>query len=295
MNWQQLSFVMPGEISGAATEFLESLDSQAVTSKPVDSDDEFDLAEPTIRTWKNTQLVALFDENQNLSEVYDGLFNIFGLTRTDIDFCIIENQDWERVWLKGFKPIRINDELWICPSWCDIPKTASTVITLDPGLAFGTGTHPTTFLCLQALANNSLQDRTVLDVGCGSGILAIGALKLGASHAVATDIDPKAITATRNNATTNQVDNELKVLNADEAEVLISRDKQQFDIVVANILADALVNLKPMLLSALRPNGTLLLSGILDHQSSLILKSFSELTFETFQQDEWIALMGTRN
>ena len=89
MNWQQLSFVMPGEISGAATEFLESLDSQAVTSKPVDSDDEFDLAEPTIRTWKNTQLVALFDENQNLSEVYDGLFNIFGLTKTDIDFCII--------------------------------------------------------------------------------------------------------------------------------------------------------------------------------------------------------------
>ena len=293
MNWQELSFVLPGEISGAATELLESLECQAVSSEPVDSDDEFDLAEPTIRTWKHTRLIALFEENHNLSSIYESLLSIFSITKNDITYRLVEDQDWERAWLDGFKPIPINPNFWVCPSWCEIPTEAKTIITLDPGLAFGTGTHPTTFLCLQELAKKELHHKTLLDFGCGSGILAIGALKLGAQHAVATDIDPKAISATIDNATANDVSEHLQVINANDIEEMIQTESVQFDIVVANILADALIKLKPILLKALKPNGILLLSGILDHQAPSVYESFSEISLQTVQQDEWVALIGS--
>jgi ribosomal protein L11 methyltransferase len=206
----------------------------------------------------------------------------------------LKDRDWDREWLKDFGPMQFGSRLWICPG-DSRPNTADAVVVrLDPGLAFGTGTHPTTALCLEWLDGLDLQNSTVLDYGCGSGVLAIAALRLGGAHAVAMDIDPQALIATRNNAARNSVSDRLTVLKS-AAEVTGT-----FDVVVANILAGPLVQMAESISSHVADGCMLALSGILSGQIDDVLSAYQPwITFDEpvlGQQggQTWVRLTGRR-
>jgi ribosomal protein L11 methyltransferase len=187
--------------------------------------------------------------------------------------------------------MQFGERVWICPSWCDIPEPGAVNIMLDPGLAFGTGTHPTTSLCLQWLDKADVEGKTVVDFGCGSGILAIAALKLGASKVIAIDIDPQALLATRDNAQRNNVADRLDVyLPADQPDC-------QVDLVLANILAGPLKELSDIISSYCKTNGKLVMSGILEEQAELVIAQYSTLfTFDPIAlEGEWVRLSATKN
>jgi ribosomal protein L11 methyltransferase len=204
---------------------------------------------------------------------------------------LIEDQDWERSWMDNFQPMRFGQRLWIVPSWHAAPEPDAVNLLLDPGLAFGTGTHPTTALCLEWLDAQTLQDCTVLDFGCGSGILAIAALLLGAGLAIGTDIDPQALEASRDNASRNGIEparfplylpGELPGVRA--------------DVLVANILAGPLVELAPRLAELLGPGGRLALSGILAEQAEAVRAAYSKdfMLEPTAEKDGWVRISGIR-
>ena len=221
-------------------------------------------------------------------------------TTFQIDRCpehsveTLADRAWEREWLKDFGPMQFGQRLWVLPGDAAAPDDAVTV-RLDPGLAFGTGTHPTTALCLEWLDGLELDGRTVLDYGCGSGILAIAALKLGAASAVAMDIDPQAVSATRDNAANNGVADRLEVVGSDAA---ISG---RFDVVVANILAGPLVELADSVTARLSNAGDLALSGILSEQVEEIVSAYSKHTdldppsYREAGGQNWVRLAGKRS
>ena len=198
----------------------------------------------------------------------------------------VEDQDWVRLTQSQFQPVAIADALWIVPSWHEPPDTSAPIIRLDPGLAFGTGTHPTTRLCLEWLARQSLQGRSVLDYGCGSGILDIAAGKFGAARVVGVDIDPDAVQATAANAAENNV--------AMRAGLPDAVAHARFDVVVANILSAPLKLLAPAIAAHLQPDGDLVLSGILERQAQELIAAYAP--YATLQVDQscegWVCLAG---
>lgn len=207
----------------------------------------------------------------------------------------LEDQVWERVWLDQFHPMRFGRRLWVCPDGQRPPADElgdgePVVVDLDPGLAFGTGTHPTTALCLAWLDGIDLAGRTAIDFGCGSGILAVAALKLGATHAVAIDHDPQALIATRDNAAKNGVAERVEVLGSD------APPPKPAEIVLANILAGTLIELAPLISPLVLPGGWLVLSGILDHQADAVAAAYlGEFEMEPAAiQEGWARLAGRR-
>jgi ribosomal protein L11 methyltransferase len=205
----------------------------------------------------------------------------------------IAEQDWVRAGLAGLTRVHCGGKLWIVPSWEALPDVAGGVfVHLDPGLAFGTGTHPTTAMCLAALADAPPRGKRVLDYGCGSGILAIAAMKLGAAHALAVDIDPQALQATRSNAARNGInDAELETTLPD-----VEPPAASFDLVLANILAAPLVDLAPALARSARPGAKLLLAGLLDWQAETVIAAYRDdfdIGIEA-QRDGWVLLAGQR-
>ncbi len=288
--WQQIEFDLGGDLADAADQLLESLGAQAVSHQPAGGEDRFDLAEPTMANWGTTRVCALFDGAVDPTPVVAAITGVFPVARSDIVLERFRDRDWERCWLEHFHPLQVTANLWIRPSWCDPPAPDAVNITLDPGLAFGTGTHATTFLCLQHLASMDLRDHRVLDYGCGSGILAIGALLLGAKRAVATDIDPRALDATRRNAEANGVADRLEVVDEAAMQAMGRSRSGAFDVVVANILADALVALSARLTDALRPGGILILSGILANQQHRVARAFPDHRFTVSPRQEWILM-----
>lgn len=202
----------------------------------------------------------------------------------------LAEQDWTRAWLADFKPMRFGRRLWVVPSAYAPPEPDAVNLLLDPGLAFGTGTHPTTALCLRWLDGLSLAGIDVLDYGCGSGILAIAALKLGATCAHGVDNDPQALTAARDNALQNQVANRLALYTPEQLPTA------RYPVIVANILANPLVNLAPRFAELCAPGGQLALSGILADQETLVRNAYAPFfTLEPIQQqDEWLLMTGTR-
>ena len=202
----------------------------------------------------------------------------------------LEDRDWERAWMDQYRPMRFGNRLWIRPSGFEVDQPDAVIVDLDPGLAFGTGTHPTTALCLEWLDGQDLHGRTLVDFGCGSGVLAIAALRLGASGATAFDHDPQALTATRENAARNGVLDRLIVAADPPAGTAPA------DFVVANILANVLVALAPRISAMVRPGGRLALSGILAGQDQAVAAAYAEwVDFETTtSREEWVLLRGTR-
>jgi len=291
MPWLQAHLEVEKSRAPLVELLFEQLGALSVTL--VDARDEPMLEPPpgAMPLWRDTRVTGLFDGNTDadhlrarIDEVLDKE-NSHGLTLE-----ILEDQAWERAWLDYFQPMRFGDNLWICPTGRELDQPDATVIHLDPGLAFGTGTHPTTALCLEWLDGADLQGKTIIDFGCGSGILAIAALKRGAARAVAVDHDPQALTATRGNARRNGVLERLETLSPEEFQPL------RADLVLANILANVLIELAPLIKSLVRPGGDLVLSGILHHQAEDVARAYrSDIELQPpAQQDEWIRLEGRR-
>jgi ribosomal protein L11 methyltransferase len=203
----------------------------------------------------------------------------------------LADQDWERAWMDRFGPMRFGDRLWICPSTMEPPAQSQVVVTLDPGLAFGTGTHATTALCLEALDTIDLGGASVLDYGCGSGVLAIAAIKLGALRAVGVDIDPQAWIATGDNADLNGVSDRVEMMQPDDLEEGV------FDVLVANILAGPLIDLANSLCQLVRPGGQLILSGILAEQREMVENAYRSQcgVIDFIERDGWICLRTHRS
>ncbi len=241
--------------------------------------------------WADTCITGLFPDNLNLDLLRQDIlesFDLGELPRHRVED--LEDRVWEREWLKGFKPMKFGRRLWVSPHGHSGPFDDDVVIRLDPGLAFGTGTHPTTALCLAWLDSLDLHSRHLLDMGCGSGILAIAALLLGAETATAMDIDSQAITATASNAAANHVADSLTTtLNYEECAGC-------FDVVVANILAGPLVELAPDLSAKVSGGGMIALSGILEEQADAVRTAYEpwiELGTPVVD-DGWVLLTGTR-
>lgn len=244
------------------------------------------------RLWGNTDVVGLFDAETDMSVIVEALI-ISRLVTPDFAYKIeqIEDKDWEREWMDNFHPMQFGKRLWICPSWREVPDPNAVNVMLDPGLAFGTGTHPTTALCLQWLDSLDLEGKTVIDFGCGSGILAIAALKLGAKRAIGIDIDPQAILASTNNAEANGV--------ADRLELFLAKDQPkdlQADVVVANILAGPLKELAPNIITLVKPQGDLGLSGILATQAESVCEAYAhDFNLDpVVEKEEWCRITGVK-
>jgi ribosomal protein L11 methyltransferase len=241
--------------------------------------------------WPTCRLTALFSSSESINNVLRE-FASAGRTVPPYETRVIEDLDWVRATQAQFAPQRISDRLWIVPSWCKPPVEGAINLILDPGLAFGTGSHPTTRLCLRWLERELESGETVLDYGCGSGILAIAADRLGASTVVGTDIDPQALMASRANAERNG-----STATFVPPEQLASAHAGDFDVVVANILANPLTLLAPVLARKVRDDGRLVLSGILEPQAEAVMTAyrrwFNIAVYEI--EDGWLALAGKRD
>lgn len=239
--------------------------------------------------WGQTRLTGLYAAGSDMDAVLEQ-FPASMLAHTNYRVEILEDKDWEREWMQHYQPLQYAPGLWICPNWMEAPDPDAVTIMLDPGLAFGTGTHPTTAMCLQQLSTLDLSGCQVTDFGCGSGVLAIGALLLGAHSALAVDTEPQALVATRNNAKYNNIaDNKLAVCLPGAL-----RGDEQADLVVANILAGPLCELAPQLCRQLGPGGTIILSGILLEQVEMLKKSYDIELHVAAEKDGWVALRGER-
>lgn len=207
---------------------------------------------------------------------------------------ILEDKDWEREWMQHYQPLCVGERLWVCPSWLEPPEPEAVNLRLDPGLAFGTGTHPTTELCLRQLDGMNVEDQRIVDYGCGSGILAIATLLLGAKRALGVDNDPQALVASRNNAALNGLDDDTLTTTL-PGDKLITHWHSQADVVIANILAGPLMSLSPILLELLRPKGTLLLAGLLQNQAEALCEHYRQagVTLSPVAEKEgWVCLRG---
>jgi ribosomal protein L11 methyltransferase len=218
--------------------------------------------------WPAVRLRALFPVGVDPQATAAALASELGIATGAVALEFVADRAWEREWLKDFRPMRFGRRLWVCPAGRRPDGPAPVVLALDPGLAFGTGTHPTTALCLEWLDAAIAGGERVLDYGCGSGILALAALKLGAEEAAALDIDPQALVATRENAAKNGLSQRVAV--AESADALVGR----FDVVLANILSGPLVTLAPALAARTRAGGALLLAGMLERQADEVARAY---------------------
>ena len=242
--------------------------------------------------WQDTRITGLFDGNTDADHLRARIDEVLEEENSrSLTLEILEDQAWERAWLEHFQPMRFGDKLWICPTGRELNQPDATVIHLDPGLAFGTGTHPTTALCLDWIDAANLKGKTVIDFGCGSGILAIAALKRGAGQAIAVDHDPQALVATRSNAERNQVDERLVTLAATDFH------PREADVVLVNILANVLIDLAPLIRALVAPGGELVLSGILRHQAQEVARAYqSAISMQPpVILDDWVRLQGVRS
>ena len=242
--------------------------------------------------WPVARLTALFPTEVDVACALAKAGDDLGWASPAHEMIAIAEQDWVRATQAQFSPLHIHDRLWIVPSWCEPPEPSAINVTLDPGLAFGTGSHPTTRLCLEWLARELPPDANVLDYGCGSGILAIAAAKLGARHVTGVDVDVPAIDAARANAAVNRVAATFALPDALDAGAAGT-----FDVVVANILANPLILLAPALAARTRAGGRIVLSGVLADQAAQVAVAYAPwfmMKLWKSGEDGWIALEGWR-
>lgn len=289
MAWIQLKLGVSAEQAAAAGEACLAQGAVAVTWQDAQDTPVFEPLPGETRLWGQTELVALYPEGSDLTVVVTALEAVLAPgQRLNLLVEHLADRAWEREALAHWAPQRFGERLWISPSWQTVADPAAITVLLDPGLAFGTGSHPTTALCLAWLATHPLKEKRVVDFGCGSGILAIAALKLGALSALGIDQEPQALQASRDNAERNGVADRLLLLAAEAPPAEFSAD-----VVLANILAEPLKQLAPQIARLVRPGGHLVLSGILNDQVEAVLAAYKphHFTFDPIQQqEEWCCL-----
>jgi len=290
MAYFELSFEL-GELDPEAAE-TACLEAGALCVTFCDASDE-PVLEPRpgeMPLWRQTRLQALYDAQRADAALIAALAAAIGIEPARLTARAVADRVWEREWLRDFHAMRFGRRLWICPRHESVADPEAVVLRLDPGLAFGTGTHPSTAMCLEWLDGAALSGSAVVDYGCGAGVLAIAALKLGARRAYAFDIDPQALLATRENALDNAVADRLQLC---ERAVDIPRGA---DLLLANILAEVLMSLQQEFAALLPRGGRALLAGILAAQESEVASAFLKWfdMNRCAQRDGWVALAGTR-
>ncbi|MEW8201746.1 MAG: 50S ribosomal protein L11 methyltransferase [Candidatus Thiodiazotropha endolucinida] len=288
--WLQLSIDCTENEAPLLELVFENLGALSVTLGDAGDQPLLETPPESTQLWQQTQVTALFEGDREPLKLRNALASVLDPELVGrLRWERIEDRIWERVWLDHFKPMSFGQRLWVCPAGDSVGQQNAVVIKLDPGLAFGTGTHPTTALCLEWLDAQDLSGKRIIDYGCGSGILAIAALKLGASSAVALDHDPQALIASRDNAEKNSVSDRLLTCLPDEL------PNGTFDLLVANILAAPLIQLAPDFARLIRPGGRFALSGILAEQQAEVAPAYQ--AFATLEapkrQQEWLLLCGT--
>lgn len=288
MPWTEVSITVTRTATDSAEQALEQLGALAVTLEDVADHPVLEPDPGTTPLWPNVQIRGLFEKEVDRKRIMSGLQLVPGITRAgDIRWRKVEDEDWERAWMNRFRPMRFGRNLWIVPTGMDIPPEPDNVeISLDPGLAFGTGTHPTTALCLEWLDSQEITGRHVVDYGCGSGILGIAAALKGAASVMCVDNDPQALEATLANSERNGVDSVITCLLP---EAFLATG---VDAVLANILAAPLIKLAPALVTAVKSGGQLVLSGLLEEQHEEVAAAYRDECTETGSQalDGWLRL-----
>ncbi len=267
------------ELAGAAAVLMEDSGDQPLLEPPPG-------AQPL---WDATRVIGLFVADSEMDAVVEFLAGQLGHALPAHRIEVLEDKDWERAWMDNYHPMCFGERLWVVPSWTPAPNPDAINLLLDPGLAFGTGTHQTTALCLEWLDGLDLKDAVVVDYGCGSGILAVAALLLGAREAWCVDLDPQALIATRDNAERNGVSDRLKVFMPEDMPAI------KADVVVANILAGPLGQLASTLTGYLKPSGQLALSGIIVSQVDELVSTYAPwLALDTLatKDEDWCRLSG---
>jgi len=288
-DWRELHLLAGGDAAERSAEALFAAGALAVTF--TDAGDRPILEPPpgTTPLWEQVCITALFDGGVDPDQVWRALAAALGPGALPAGrWTELGERPWAELWREHFRPRHCGGRLWICPSWCAPPDPAAVNLRLDPGLAFGTGEHPTTALCLEWLADQPLAGARVLDYGCGSGILAIAAAKLGAAEVWGVDIDPQAIQAAAYNADMNGVN--TRFYTPDQAPTSAAQ------IVVANILTNPLKALAPLLAGLTKPSGRLVMSGILEQQAEAVMQIYRTwFEFEAPVTEEgWVRLCGRK-
>ncbi|EOE4704267.1 50S ribosomal protein L11 methyltransferase [Vibrio cholerae] len=280
-NAEAIGDMLMEETGAVSVTFLDAKDTPVFEPLPGET-----------RLWGDTDVVALYEADMDTSLILQQI-KASNMLAEGFAHKVeqVEDKDWEREWMDNFHPMQFGRRLWICPSWREVPDPQAVNVMLDPGLAFGTGTHPTTALCLEWLDNLDLSGKTVIDFGCGSGILAIAAIKLGAAKVIGIDIDPQALLASKDNAARNGVEDQIEVYQPkDQPEGLVA------DVVVANILAGPLRELSPIIKGLLKPGGQLAMSGILDTQAESVAEFYrDDLELDPIaEKSEWCRISGRK-
>ncbi len=290
MPWLQLHLTVEREQAAAAEQLLEGLGACSVTMSDGEDHPLFEPDPGEVRLWPHTQVSGLFSDDHPPERLQQQALQALAGVVSSVHLERLEDQQWERVWLAHFHPMRFGQRLWICPSGSRIEAADAVVVDLDPGLAFGTGTHPTTALCLEWLDHHPQQGQRVIDFGCGSGILAIAACKLGASQVIAIDHDPQALAATRDNGARNRVSERLWITTSDCLPV------EPVALLIANILSEVLIEWAERLTAQVASGGSILLSGILEAQWPTVAAAYRpHFTLEPPRIKEgWVLLTGVR-
>ena len=291
MSWLEVSVQVTKEQAPLVEHLLENESVLALTLTDSADDPVLEPGVGETPLWPSVCITALFGADQPREPLSRLLSLVPGIDRPQqVSFRKIEDQQWERAWLDRFEPMQFGRDLWIVPGDLEAPETAGHILRLDPGLAFGTGTHPTTRLCLQWIDGHDFQGRSVVDFGCGSGVLGIAAAIKGAMQVTGVDNDPQALLATRDNAGRNHVTDKLSVVLPDQFR------PTQADIVLANILAGPLIDLSADLLEALRPGGSIVLSGVLEEQVDEVIEAYQPYTDSLLvtKDDGWVCISGRK-
>jgi ribosomal protein L11 methyltransferase len=291
MSYLELSFDLQDETPQAAEAACFQTGALAVTFCDGGDDPVLEPGPGELRLWRRTRMQALFDASLADAMLISKLAAAIGVAPQQLRARAVADRIWEREWLRDFHAMRFGSRLWVAPRHESVTDPDAIVVQLDPGLAFGTGTHPTTAMCLQWLDGQQLEGLEVVDFGCGAGVLAIASLKLGARHAHAYDIDPQALLATRENAADNQVADRLTVCGRAD-DIPPGRD-----VLLANIMADTLISQRHAFAAMLRPGGRCVLSGILSSQEAEVVTALEQWSHMTrfAQQEDWVTLSGRRH
>ena len=291
MDWQQISFEVQKSEVDLISEVLLGLGSLSITFKDAQDNDIYEPPVGTMPLWEKVTVAALFSSEMSKDSVEKTILEICDINISDA--TSLKDKVWEKECQKDFPAMQFGKKLWVCPSWDIKPElsTEDVVIMMDPGLAFGTGTHQTTSLCLEYLDENPPVNLDVIDFGCGTGILAIAAAKLKAKSVLAIDNDPQAVIASHENANKNHCNDVINTIHSMDQD-----NSSRCDLLIANILANPIIELEPLFSEFLKSNGTILLSGIIKDQVKEVVSCYSQnfTDIKLANKDEWYRISATR-